>query len=203
MSISIYHDSYVKSSSIDEDSIWEVMCLDIFQCLSIIGILRNLVLSWYLKNNANNIRFQIHKKRLTQSQTRKMYRCLSLIISKTSLSLYISNCCSFEKKRRRVNAFWLVKLRSCATMQREGQSSNSTRWIACLPQSNSLNQQHWIAMMTGRIWKGRKVVLVLKTKNKSIKLLSYSLSKDWRICILKELITFTFAEKGWICDLSV
>lgn len=107
------------------------------------------------------------------------------------------------KKRRRVNTFWLVKLRSCATMQREGQSSNMTRWIACLPQSNSLNQQHWIAMMTGRIWKGRKVVLVLKTKNKSIKLSSYSLSKDWRICKLKELISFTFTEKGWMCDLSI
>lgn len=94
------------------------------------------------------------------------------------------------EKRGRENAFWLTKLRSCATMQRKGQSSQSTCWIACLPQSNSLNQQHWIAMMTGRIWKGRKVVLVLKTKNKSIKLLSYSLSKDRRICALKELITF-------------
>lgn len=107
------------------------------------------------------------------------------------------------EKRRRKNAFWLLKPRSCATMHREGQSSNLTCWIACLPQSKSLNQQHWIVMMTGRIWKGRKVVLVLKMKNKSIKLLSYFLSKDWRICTLKELIIFTFTEKGWMCDLSV
>ena len=84
--------------SMDEDSIWEVMCLDMFRCLSIIGILRNLVLSWYLKNNVNKIRFQIHKKYLTQSQMREMYRCLLLIISKTTPSLYISSFCSFEKR---------------------------------------------------------------------------------------------------------
>lgn len=84
--------------SIDEDSVWEGICLDTFQCLSIIGILRNLVLSWYLKNNASNIRFQNHKKCLTQSQTREMYRCLFLIISKTNLSLYISRFCSFKKE---------------------------------------------------------------------------------------------------------
>lgn len=84
--------------NIDEDSIWEGICLDIFQSLWIVEVLRNLVLSWYLKNNANNIRFLSHKKCSTQSQTREMYRCLSLIVSKTTLSLYISSIFHLRKK---------------------------------------------------------------------------------------------------------